>query len=98
MQRKYTKELLESVVPASRSYRDVVIRLGIIPHGGSISFITKYIHEYGINCDHFSCKAWNRGLPALSRRKASEILLFGKEEEARRVNLPCLKAGASVTV
>lgn len=55
---KYTRELLEPVVAISRSYTDVMRRLGLEPTGGNHRMITHRIRLAGLDTSHFF---WRRG-------------------------------------
>jgi hypothetical protein len=50
---KYSRELLETVVESSRSYKDVLVRLGLKADRRSYRFIAEKIAKYGILIDHF---------------------------------------------
>lgn len=63
-QRKYSKEILESVVKESLSISEVARRLGIPDRGGNRKTIKSKIKQFGIDCSHFTGQAWARGQTA----------------------------------
>lgn len=79
MKLTYTKELIESKVKESRSFRDLTIRLGIRPHGGSIMNITKKVQKYGIDVSHFTGNGWARNTISNRKTPKEEILSKGKQ-------------------
>ena len=82
---KYTRELLEPIVERSRSFRNVVVNLGLKPHGETITLVTKRIKQFGLSTEHFSGKSWHRGSLAVNRKSASEMLKDGTELPAYQV-------------
>lgn len=71
--RKYTIESLAPVVAVSRSFRDLTIRLGVKPHGGSIAWITRQVRELGLDTCHFTGRKWYV-TGAVHRRKPADVL------------------------
>lgn len=58
---KYSKELLQSIVKESRSYAQVLKKLGLKQTGGSYSHISKKIKQYDIDTSHFKGQSWSKG-------------------------------------
>lgn len=58
---KYTKEKLEEVVKASKSYTDVCNKLGIKSSTGSQTYIGKKIKDYELDTSHFIGQDWRKG-------------------------------------
>lgn len=50
---KYTRQLLEPIVESSRSYRDVLNKLGLKPDRRSYRYIAAHVKRCGISIDHF---------------------------------------------
>lgn len=75
--RSWDKLDLVNAVDKSKSIRQVLILLGLRLAGGNYTQIGKYIKEYNISTDHFTGKAWNKGLKGIGkpRIELSEILL-----------------------
>lgn len=59
--RSWTDEELIVAVKESKSYRAVLIKLGLIPAGGNYDQIKRRIRELAIPADHFTGKGWNVG-------------------------------------
>lgn len=60
--KKWTQESLCAAVKSSRSYRQVLIKLGLKPAGGNYKQIQKWIKNLGIDSKHFTGMGWNVGL------------------------------------
>jgi hypothetical protein len=58
---KYTREILEPLVRESVSIAEVCRKLGVADNGGSVSHVARCITKFGINKDHFTGRAHNRG-------------------------------------
>jgi hypothetical protein len=74
--RKWTREDLDSAVTKSRSLRHVIQILGLQPAGGNYEQIKKYLKLYEIDTNHFTGKAWSKGLGGVGkvRVELKEIL------------------------
>lgn len=59
---KYTKEQLEDACKKAKSYRNVMVQLGLKEAGGNYTTIKKKISEFQIDITHFTGKGWNKGL------------------------------------
>lgn len=59
--RKYTKDILESVVTECTSYAQVVKHFDLRLTGGNYRLIQQRIHEYEINVSHFKGQGWAKG-------------------------------------
>jgi len=59
--RKWSIEQLKHAVVSSRSYREVLIRLGLVPAGGNFDQIKKHIEANKLNITHFTHKGWSKG-------------------------------------
>ena len=68
MRTRWSREDLESAVAASRSVRQVIVALGLVPAGGNYEQVKKYIAEYRLDTRHFLGQAWNRGRLGGTRR------------------------------
>lgn len=93
MRNLYTKEQLEAVVKESRSFRDVVIRLGKKPHGGSIDHYKDRINKFEIDTSHFVGNKWNVGNVLKKRKTSEEILVKGKKLHAYMLRRAMLEKG-----
>lgn len=59
--RKWNDDQLEEAVRTSRSYAQVLIKLGLVPAGGNYRHIQKKIKESDLNTSHFKGQGWNAG-------------------------------------
>lgn len=58
---KYTKELLESIVPHCVSYAEVLKKLGLRQAGGNYASIQRNVEKFGIDTSHMLHQAANAG-------------------------------------
>lgn len=65
--KKWDQAKLESAVRTSRSIRQVIKKLGLVPAGGNYQQIKHYIKKWRIKTDHFLGRGWNVGLKFISR-------------------------------
>ncbi len=65
--RSWTIEQLKEAVTESSSYRQVIVKLGLIPAGGNYEQLKKYIREHGLAVSHFKGQAWNKGLTGIGK-------------------------------
>ena len=60
--RSWSIEQLTSAVKSSRSYRQVILQLGLVPAGGNYAQLERYIKENNLDTSHFVGQGWNVGL------------------------------------
>ncbi len=60
--RSWSETQLKIAVKDSKSYRNVIKILGLVPAGGNYDQVKKYIKEYNISTKHFTGMMWNKGL------------------------------------
>ena len=77
MKRKWNESQLKNAVRGSKSYRQVLYKLGLVEAGGNYEQIKKYIKEYNFDISHFTGKVWNKGLKGIGkpRLQLKEILV-----------------------
>ncbi|MGH7158056.1 MAG: HNH endonuclease signature motif containing protein [Candidatus Saccharimonadales bacterium] len=74
--RNWTDEQLVEAVKASRSYRNVIKLLGLIPAGGNYAQVQFHIEALNLDTSHFTGMGWNRGTTYhTTTRPALESLL-----------------------
>lgn len=75
--RSWTDEQLRNAVLKSKSYRNVLIVLGLIPAGGNYAAVQQRIKELDLDTAHFTGKGWNVGWKFDPRPPAAtlEVLL-----------------------
>jgi predicted RNA-binding Zn-ribbon protein involved in translation (DUF1610 family) len=77
MYRRFTKDTLEPVVQASRSWADVLRSFGKHQNGGSRKHLQRRVIELGISTDHFvtSAAGWAQGVEHPGKRSTPEEIL-----------------------
>ena len=60
--KRWTVDQLKTAVKESKSVRQVIEKLGLIPAGGNYDQVNRYIKLLGLKIDHFTGKVWNKGL------------------------------------
>lgn len=60
--RSWQNDQLILAVKESKSLRGVIGMLGLKPTGGNYDQVKKYINEFNLQTNHFTGKAWNKGL------------------------------------
>lgn len=75
--RSWDIESLRSAVKVSKSLRQVICSLGLIPAGGNYAQIKKFIKQYSLSTKHFTGQAWNKGMRGIGKPliPLSEILV-----------------------
>jgi predicted RNA-binding Zn-ribbon protein involved in translation (DUF1610 family) len=73
---RLTNEILLEVVKESRSYFQVLDKLGRKRAGGSHSHIKNRIVKAGIDTSHFTGQAWNKGRTFPDRKTCKQILIL----------------------
>ncbi|MFF3481778.1 HNH endonuclease signature motif containing protein [Streptomyces sp. NPDC002701] len=82
---KWTKEILEPVVAASRSVSEVVRRIGLDSVGGHHTNIARRIKAYGLDISHFTRVVRTEKMRHNQRRRtAEEILVEDSSPQATR--------------
>jgi hypothetical protein len=61
-QRSWTDEALINAVAISKSYRNVLILLRLVPAGGNYEQVKTAIKRLGLATDHFTGMGWSTGL------------------------------------
>ena len=74
MRHKYSLEHLKDVVKNSRSIREVLQNLNIVPAGGNYKTIKNKIATNNIDTSHFGGQAWNKGKKIGPKRSLEEYL------------------------
>lgn len=87
--RKWSLDQLELAVRTSSSFRQVLIKLGLIEAGGNYRQIQKYIKEAQLNISHFTGKNWNKGVrtgprPLIPMR---DILTLGSSFQSHKLKI-----------
>ena len=60
--RKWSVDQLRDAVQESRSYRQVLLSLGLREAGGNYKQVREYIARHHLDVSHFSGRGWSRGV------------------------------------
>ncbi|MBI2588845.1 HNH endonuclease [Candidatus Saccharibacteria bacterium] len=85
--RSWTDQQLEIAVRDSKSYRSVLIKLGLIPAGGNYDQIKRRIKELAIPAEHFTGKGWNVGGMFIPKPAKPIELLLIKDSDVQSYKL-----------
>lgn len=93
--RRWSDDQLRSAVRASRSYAEVIRRLGLVPAGGNYDQVQARIHELALETSHFTGMGWNVGLqfrpnPPLP---LDELLVRNRHTGSHRLKQRLFQAG-----
>ena len=74
--RKWTLHQLKQHALLARSYRDLLLRLGLRPAGGNYSHIKKRLQFHNLKLVVYKGQGWNKGLHGVGkpRRSLASIL------------------------
>lgn len=78
--RKWTDNQLREAVESVKSYRSVLIQLGLVPAGGNYESVKQHIIKLRLDTSHFTGKGWNVGLafkPKLARPIETLLVMNG---------------------
>lgn len=79
--RTWTDEALIAAVAKLKSYRSVLLELGLVPAGGNYDQVKRRITKLSLSTDHFTGKRWNSGLRyQLKATVPVEVLLVENSE------------------
>lgn len=85
--RSWTDDQLILAVNDSKSYRSVLIKLGLIPAGGNYDQIKRRIQNLNINVEHFTGKGWNVGGMFIPRPAVAVELLLTEDSDVQSYKL-----------
>ena len=85
--RSWTDEQLIAAVQEFKSYRAVLIKLGLIPAGGNYDQIKRRIRELSIPIEHFTGKGWNVGGMFIPRPAVPVELLLVEDSDVQSYKL-----------
>src|SRR3989338_2545879 len=85
--RSWTEIQLVEAVKGSFSFRQVLIKIGLIEAGGNYDQIRKYAKEIELDTSHFRGRAWNKGMRGryLPIIPLSEILVKGSSFQSYKL-------------
>ncbi|HRY62876.1 MAG TPA: HNH endonuclease signature motif containing protein [Candidatus Paceibacterota bacterium] len=77
--RKWSLGQLSDAVKNSKSIRQVIDKLGLVPAGGNYEQLKKYIKQEGLNTGHFTGKVWNKGLRGIGKPRVPLFKILTKD-------------------
>ena len=95
---KYTEALLQKAVDSSESYAGVIRYLGLRQAGGTQTYLTKKIKNFGIDTSHFTGARWNRGRKDLPKKSPEDILIVLDSDSHRSKHSQLKRAMLSLGV
>ena len=90
--RKWSDSALIKAVSESTSIRQVLIKLGLSPQGGSYNTVKSSIHRLDLNIDHFKGAGWNKG-KSTSKRDIECYLSNEYPIKSHRLKLRLIREG-----
>lgn len=90
---KYKKEQLESIVKFSKSWNEVCVKLGLLPKGGSQSYIKKIAVQFEIDFTHFPGQSHNKGKTSSKRTTAEDYLKSSQSVTSHRLKSKLIRDG-----
>ncbi|MCX6702580.1 MAG: HNH endonuclease [Candidatus Wolfebacteria bacterium] len=69
--RRWTEKQLKEAVKNSTSYRQVLMKIGLVEAGGNYEQVKRYIEEYALDSSHFNGRAWNKGMRGIGKSRIS---------------------------
>jgi len=75
---KYSKEVLEALVPKCESYAGLLRLLNLKHTGGSHGHLKRMVTRHGIDTSHFKGGGWSRGQAARNRKPWGQVLVIYK--------------------
>ena len=83
------------VVRKSKSIRQVIHGLGLVPAGGNYDQIKKYIEINNIDIKHFTGRAWNKGMRGIGKPliRTEDILKINSNFQSYKLKARLLKEG-----
>lgn len=93
--RSWSDDDLRKAVKNSRSYRSVLIQLGLVPAGGNYDHVRRIITNLSLDTSHFTGKGWNRGLIFVPRPRLSleELLVDGRPTQSHKLRKRLINEG-----
>jgi hypothetical protein len=93
--RSWTNHDLMIAVRSSRSIRQVIKKIGLIPAGGNYSQVHQYIKELNLDTSHLKGKGWNKGMSGVYFHPViplDEVLVKGKKFQSHKLKQRLIRA------
>ena len=94
--RSWTDDQLIQAVKEVKSYRAVLLRIGLIPAGGNYAQVTARVKDLELSVKHFTGKGWNQGWkfdPRVKPQALEEILVKGSRRQSFSLKKRLFAAG-----
>jgi hypothetical protein len=94
--KSWTDKELIIAVKSSRSVREVIMKLNLVPAGGNYDQINDKIKSLNLETKHFTGKGWNKNWifdPRIPKLKLEEILVEGKKYQSHSLKKRLFLAG-----
>lgn len=93
--RSWTDEQLIKATAISKSYRSVLLKLGLVPAGGNYDQVKNRILDLNLPTVHFTGKRWNVGLTYETKTKAmlSELMIDGSRVQSYKLKVRLFREG-----
>jgi 5-methylcytosine-specific restriction endonuclease McrA len=85
--KSWTDKELTQAVAVSKSYRNVLVLLRLIPAGGNYDQIKRRIKELNLATEHFTGMGWNVGLKFQPKQAVPLLELLVEESDAQSYKL-----------
>ncbi len=96
--KRWDIEKLKLAVKESRSVRQVINKLGLVPAGGNYDQIKKYIKINKLDTKHFRGYAWNKGMRGIGKPfiKTKDILKTNSDFQSFKLKLRLFKESLKI--
>lgn len=94
--RSWSDQQLIDAVAVSRSYRNVLLLIGLVPAGGNYEAVKKRIQQLRLDTTHFMGKGWNREWTFDPRKPAIAlelVLVEGRSTQSYKLKKRLFLAG-----
>lgn len=93
--KRWDTNKLKIAVKKSKSVRQVIFTLGLVPAGGNYDQIKKYIKLNQLDTSHFTGKAWNKGMRGIGKPLIAtiDILRINSDFQSFKLKARLFKEG-----
>ena len=93
--RTCSDERIVEAVKASRSFAQVLVRLGIRQGGGAQARLKRRVQRLGLDTSHFSGQAWRKGshIPVTPALPLEKVLVIGRFTPTNKLKQRLIEAG-----
>jgi hypothetical protein len=94
--RSWNEDQLIEAVKSCKSYRAVLIQIGLIPAGGNYQHVVRITNELKLDTSHFTGKGWNQGWgfdPRIPQVPLEKLLINGSTVQSFGLKKRLFNAG-----